>query len=63
MKIEKIVEKIVPIHEASYESENENDMTDLIEDFQRMDIEWLNICFNVAISKNTLSFKKHDSIL
>jgi hypothetical protein len=39
VKIEKIVEKIVPIHEASYESENENDMTDLIEDFQRMDIE------------------------
>ena len=38
-KIERIVEKVVPIHEANYESENENDMQDLIEEIERMDIE------------------------
>jgi hypothetical protein len=29
----------VPIHEAEYESENENDMSDLIEKIEHMDIE------------------------
>ena len=38
-KIERIVEKVVPIHEAEYESENENDMQELIEEISRMDIE------------------------
>lgn len=38
-KIEKIVQKVSPIHEADYESENENDMHDLIEEFEKMDIE------------------------
>lgn len=39
VKIEKIVETVQPIHEAEYESENENDMADLIEDLEKMDIE------------------------
>ena len=30
-KIEKIVARVTPIHEADYESDNENDMSDLIE--------------------------------
>lgn len=38
-KIEKIVQKVTPIHEADYESDNENDMHDLIEEFDRMDVE------------------------
>jgi hypothetical protein len=38
-KIEKIVQKVTPIHEADYESDNENDMHDLIEEFEKMDVE------------------------
>jgi uncharacterized membrane protein YgaE (UPF0421/DUF939 family) len=38
-KIEKIVQKVTPIHEAEYESDNENDMHDLIEEIEKMDIE------------------------
>jgi hypothetical protein len=38
-KIEKIVQKVTPIHEAEYESDNENDMHDLIEEFEKMDVE------------------------
>ena len=34
------MQKVVPIHETDYESENEYDMSDLIEDIERMDIEW-----------------------
>jgi metal-dependent amidase/aminoacylase/carboxypeptidase family protein len=38
-KIEKIVQKVTPIHEADYESDNEHDMHDLIEEFEKMDVE------------------------
>ena len=34
------MQKVTPIHEADYESDNEHDMHDLIEEFEKMDVEW-----------------------